>query len=65
MEPFNFPDRTPTGGLCTTASSLGALNKRFVTLPFKCHFETLVPPPGVTGYYASADATGTMQLKKR
>ncbi len=65
MERFDFPEHTATGGLCTTASSLAALNKRFVTLPFKCHYETSVPPSGVTGYYASADATGTMKLKKR
>jgi hypothetical protein len=64
VEPFSFPEGTK-GGRCTTKSSLSAFNKKFVTLPFKCHFESSTPPTGVTGYYASADATGTLKLKRR
>jgi hypothetical protein len=65
MEPFSFPELPSKGGRCTTNASLSAFNKRFVTLPFVCLYETKIPPAGVAGYYASADAKGTLRLKRR
>ena len=65
IEPFTFPERPLKGGQCATKASLGAFNKRFVTLPFACDFENKTPPAGVTGFYASADAKGKLVLRKK
>jgi len=65
VEPFTFPHFSLKGGYCTTKASLSAFNKQFVTLPFVCLYETKMPPAGVTGYYASADAKGTLRLKRK
>ena len=62
VEPFKFPDKT-----CTTKSSLGALNHKKVSLPFKCFYSTLTPPPGsnYTHYESNAYATGVLNLERK
>ncbi len=61
VEPLKFPDQT-----CRTRSSLGALNHKRVSLPFKCFYTTTAPPPGsgYTKYESNAYAKGVVSLKR-
>jgi hypothetical protein len=62
-EPFDFPYKK---GACKSQATLFQLNRKHVTLPFRCFFTTTTPAPGskATKLSASAFNTGALHLTR-